>query len=413
MLYGTSGAALVQLCATPAITRLYSPGELGQLALLLSFTQLWISGQLLRFDQAQYLARSKKESLYTAIISLWILAVTLTLNVVCITLLVSFHVFGFGELPINVALFSPIICAGFGIFVIFRAINVKEQYFSLVGQATLVKSIVNNGIKLAGGWLMPSVTPLFVGEALGAWASSARLSRVFRRLYNRVEFTYSRIRYVAILRRNSVFPLVETPSIFIDKAASMFPIPATVSLFGTDEAGILSLAILATSLPTAQISSAIADVFLSEFSTHVRAREFLAARKLFFNTLTKLVMIGIPLAVIYIVLGPMLAGPILGDNFARAGHYVAIIALWHCLAFIISPISRILPVFRQAKLKLIYDVSKLASLLIVYILAERFAFSASQFVLYMTYAYSANYLLYSLIIAWTLLRRTKATTAML
>lgn len=260
---------------------------------------------------------------------------------------------------------------------------------------------------------MPSVTPLFVGEALGAWASSARLSRVFRRLYNRVEFTYSRIRYVAILRRNSVFPLVETPSIFIDKAASMFPIPATVSLFGTDEAGILSLAILATSLPTAQISSAIADVFLSEFSTHVRAREFLAARKLFFNTLTKLVMIGIPLAVIYIVLGPMLAGPILGDNFARAGHYVAIIALWHCLAFIISPISRILPVFRQAKLKLIYDVSKLASLLIVYILAERFAFSASQFVLYMTYAYSANYLLYSLIIAWTLLRRTKATTAML
>ncbi len=396
---GTALAQLIGICSLPLVTRLYTPAEIGTVSLFLSFFGFWVTTIALRYEQALMIATDDAESHVVHRLATILVLVMSTLGVPVLWLLQENNVLEFQLLPVWAPLIALPILLGYGLFMVYRSWALRGGLVSQISQASIVRATLIAGTKLGLGAFGGGVVALFAAELAGALASMHRLMQA-----TKLHFATSKPPTIGYLQMRKAglkyakFPMLDSPSAWLDALAMMLPLPMVASLYGAEAAGWFGLARLVLSLPNAQIGVAVADVFQMSLAEAVRSKDPQRARSVFYMLLKKLGLIGVvPLVVSFAVL-PWAFPIVFGSSWAPAGPVAASLAPWLYAAFVVSPLSRALPVLQAQEWKLFYDVTALGLLVVCYFLATQLALSLLEFCLLVSLAQALGYLVYALVL---------------
>lgn len=396
---GAAVAQLIGVFSLPLVTRLYEPIEIGTVSLFLSFFGFWIVAICLRYEQVLMIATNDEESHIVHRLATILVLLMSMLGMFFLWLLQKNNVLEFQLLPVWAPLFAFPILMGYGLFMVNRSWALRGGLINQISQASIARAAAIAMTKLGAGVFGCGVVGLFAAELAGALSSMLRLIQATKQHFLPSKPQIIRciqMRQVAL--KYSKFPMLDAPSAWIDALAMLLPLPMVASLYGVEAAGWFGLARLVLTIPNAQIGSAVADVFQMSLSEAIRNNDRERARNIFFILFKKMGLIGlIPLLFSLVVLPwafPILFGP----SWASAGPVAASLAPWVYAAFVISPLSRALPVLQAQEWKLFYDITALGLMALCYFFADSRALNLLEFCLLVSFAQVLGYLIYALVL---------------
>jgi O-antigen/teichoic acid export membrane protein len=396
---GTVIAQLIGICALPFLTRLYTPSEIGCLSLFLSFFGFWVTSIALRYENALMIAKDNAESYILYCLVRRIIFFMSLIGVPVLYILQQTDVFKLQVLPFWAPLTVFVLSLGYGLFTVNKAWALRAGLVVKISQATITRASTIAGTKLGLGMIGCGIFGLFVAEMAGAITSTWKLEKSTKEhiaASRPHSIKYSQFWKTAFKYKK--FPLIETPSAWIDALAMLLPLPMVASLYGAEAAGWFGMARMVLSLPNAQIGVAVGNAFQMELAKSLREKEKQQARTLFYLLFKKLSLIGlIPLFVTIAVL-PWAFPIIFGESWESAGLIAPILAPWIYVAFVISPLSIALPMLQAQEWKVIYDSIAFGLLMATYLVADKLKLSFYEYCSLMTFAQTIGYIIYALLL---------------
>ena len=396
---GTALAQLIGICSLPFITRLYTPAEIGIVSLFLSFFGFWVTTIALRYEQALIITTDDAEShVVHRLASILVILMSL-MGLPALWSIQQYNILDFQLLPVWTPFIALPIFLGYGLFVVYRSWALRGGLISQISQASMARAGAMAGTKIGLGVLGGGVVALFLAELVSALFSLHKLMLATKLHYAKSKpLSISFVDLAGTGKKYIKFPLLDTPSAWIDALALMLPLPIVVTLYGAEAGGWFGMARMILSLPNAQIGNAVADIFQISLAEAVRDKDPKRARQVFYMIFKKLSLFGlVPLAVSITFL-PWAFPIVFGQSWALAGPIAACLAPWLYAAFIVSPLSRALPVLQAQEWKLIYDISALGLLGVCYLLATYFGLTLMNFCLLLSVANALAYLVYAAIL---------------
>lgn len=383
----------------PVVTRLYTPAQIGVASLFLSFFGFWAATLSLRYEHAILIAQDDSESHVVHRLGLILTFVMSGLALPVLYWLCDANWLGFGLLPQWVPYASVPILAGYGIFRLYRSWALR---------AGLVKEITWAGITRAGagsiaqvlfGFFSAGVPGLFAAQFASSGAAIVRLASAVGNHFRPSKppkIGVGELR--AVMRRYAKFPVLETPSTWIDQLGILLPVPMIASLHGAAAAGWFGLARMVVGIPNSQVGSAIADVFQMEIASAVVANDVGRVRSLFFRLARRLALAGVLPFAFLSVSSIWLVPWAFGEGWRNAGVAAALIAPWLYVALIVSPLSRLLSVLQAQELKLVYDIMSVLLVAVAFFIAKAGRYSFAETVLAIAVAQIAGYFVYAVVL---------------
>ncbi|MEB2348873.1 MAG: lipopolysaccharide biosynthesis protein [Comamonadaceae bacterium] len=368
---GTAAGQIITVCAMPVVTRLYTPEQMGIIALFLSFFFWWASTLSLRYENALLIAEDDEESHYLYEFILVLVAITSAIGLPLLWAFKTYHVFGFDMVPD----WSPILMVpmlfGYGAFMATRAWALRAGLISELTRATIVRAGVNSGVKIALGAASWGVLGLFVAELVGSYASLFRLKRATSQYFSSSKpRRTSWIHVKRIIFKYHKFPVFEVPATWLDALTLVLPVPMIVALYGPVEAGWFGLARMIVGAPNAQIGAAAADVFQMELAGAVQSGDRQRARHLFYSVIKKMAVFGLLPLIAIVLIAPWAMQPIFGENWKQSGNVAAVIAPWFYATLVVISLSRALSVLQKQEYKLIADGVSLVMMVVAFIVGR-------------------------------------------
>lgn len=395
----TAMAHLIVISAMPLVTRLYTPAQIGIASLFLSFFGFWSSTLSLRYEYALLIAANDEESHIVHRLASFLVIVMSLLGIPVLWMLQYFNVLEFELLPAWVPLFAFPVLVGQGLFMVYRSWALRGGLVQYITQASIARAAANAGTKLGLGFFGGSIIGLLAAELAGACVSMLKLMRATQQHF--AESMPKHIGFSQMVltgKKFRKFPLLETPSAWMDSLALALPLPLVASLYGAEAAGWFGVARMVVSVPNAQIGSAVADVFQMELAKAVLEDDGQRARSLFYSLLKKMALLGlIPLLGVTLVL-PWMFPYIFGQQWEQAGAIGAALAPWLYAAFIISPLSRALSVLQAQEWKLVYDISAVSLMLGCFYIAKNLNLDLIEFCLFLSVAKMIGYAIYAVVL---------------
>lgn len=356
---GTAIAQALPILFTPVISRLFSPGEFGVLGLFTAFISMTAGAAGLSFPLAIVSNIPRQTSARLVGLSLLVtLPVTMVL-VVVLAIAMRFGILGFHELPTISLLWAWIVLVSVGVFSAFRYWQLREQQYRRISTAVVAQSIgltiaqlVTGALSLGGVGLISSEV---VRRTTGVWT----LARASWRDVLAAAGPTSKRDYWAVAREFKKFPLLSTPSSFINSLALALPAPLFVSAYDLSQAGQFSMSYRVLALPVSLIGAAVADVFHGQLS-RTAGKDRAGILRLFLRVTAGLFALGIIPSLIIVFWGSELFSVVLGSQWKLAGDIAAGIMPWVLFSFVVGPLSRAVLVFRGQEFKLVYDLAALA-----------------------------------------------------
>jgi lipopolysaccharide exporter len=155
------------------------------------------------------------------------------------------------------------------------------------------------------------------------------------------------------LRRYHRFPIFDTWSALIGTLAWQLPTLLLSSFFSSTVVGYYALSMMVLQLPMNLIGSSIAQAF---FPRGAKAKLDGHLSSLVENTVTRLgAIVLFPLLVLALI-GKEIFTVVFGLNWAEAGVYSQILAVWIFFVFLASPISTLFSILEQQKISLIINI---------------------------------------------------------
>ena len=355
---GTAGSQLLVVLAAPLLTRLYTPEDFGVLAVYASLLGLIAVIASLRYELAIPLPEDAAEAANVAALSLILIGVnTLLAGVLTIFLRQPISsALGVPQLAPYLWLLPLGVLTG-GVYNVFNYWAVRTKRFGTIAGTRIAQSLATLFIQLAtfklGG------IALLVGQVAGQSAGTVRLGRAAFAGGGFSTVSWTGIKQAA--RRYQRFPLFSTWEGLANTAGLQLPPLLFAMLFGSAAAGLYSLANRVLSLPLSLIGNAIGQVF---FSNAAEARRNGQLGPLVAQLHSRLAHIGLPPAVIIMLIGADLFEFVFGAQWRQAGEFAQWMAPWLYLVFVSSPLSTLFAVTEKLKQGLAFQVILLAARLV-------------------------------------------------
>jgi O-antigen/teichoic acid export membrane protein len=351
------GQALV-VAATPLITRIYSPTDMGLMSIVVGFMNIAGIISTLRFELAIVSARDQAEALALLRISLMFVAFTAVIQGGALVLLIALNLLSYGTLTMWCVPLVVLALVGSGTFLTLRYYFVWRGDFS-----GIARGLVSQGVGracfppllgvLGTGWL-----GLITGEAFARALGIAGLMRRLREDLRTTERTALHAPLWPTMKAYRQFPAIVLPSSILDAASSALPFPIVAALFGTRAAGLFFLAYQLSGLPGTLISASVADVFHNQFADAYRS-DIRRVPALLRHGFSMLALVGIAVYLPTAVLSPFVLGPVLGGDWSDIGLLVAVMTPLAFASLVVGPASRLIIVVNRSDLKLFADTARL------------------------------------------------------
>ena len=391
---GTALAQLITAGTAPIVTRLYSPDQIGLLAVFMAFFGLWSSILAWRYESALLIATDRNE-----LRALFQLAATLTVIMSVMSApilygLMSLGFFGFHLLPGWCAVAAVPIHIGYGFFMLYRACALRAGIVRQISKAAVTRSAFSAVSRVLLGLAGVGAAGLFAAEIASAWAAMGALRGAVRERYGVLWSVPGFTTVSGTARRYAKFGKYEMPSVVINQLALVIPVPLIAAFYGAAAAGWFGLARILVALPNAQVGRAVSDVFQMELSQSVKLGDRAAARRLFYRLLRRLSLLGLLPMTIAMTCSPTLVPFVFGREWAPMGIIAALIAPWIYATLVVSSLSRVLSVLQRQEYKLIYDVSALSLICAAFGAADRWSLGLMATVSAVSAVGVVSYLIY-------------------
>jgi O-antigen/teichoic acid export membrane protein len=352
------GQGLVVL-ATPLITRLYTPEDMGALTVYMSILAILLVAVCLRYELAIPLPKEDKTAANLLAVSL--LAVVLTSVLAAILLAVlGGSIVRWINTP-NLAGYLwllPVGMLGGGIYKALSYWALRRKAFSRIAGTRLNQSAGQVLVQLVLGFMRIRPLGLLVGQVVGQVAGSSTLGNMAWRQDKPSLKGVSPAGVASAASRYRRFPLLSSGSSLLNSGALQLPALLLAALYGPQVAGWFGLTQRLIRAPMTLVGDAVAQVYLAEAAVLAQTDQK-AVQKLFFKTALRLLLVGgIPLALIGVV-GPWLFPIVFGKGWSEAGVYVQILAAMFVFQFVVSPISQTLNILERQDLQLAWDSGRL------------------------------------------------------
>jgi O-antigen/teichoic acid export membrane protein len=350
---GTAVGQAAVVLASPVISRLYAPTEIGAFGLVLSFVGFASVFVGLRLELAIIDADTDDEA--DNLLRLALLAcVPLSAIAAALALVLrAQNWLAFGRLPplISIAIF--VLLAVTGTFTALRFWHVRQRGFADIGAAVAGQGIGRAALPAAFG-LIPGigVFGLIAGELGGRMLGIWRLGRGAWPRLVAAHAARAAEHLGRALWRQRRFPLMLLPSSGLDAIAAALPLPLVAQLFGLQVAGEFALVLRIASAPAALLATSVADVFHARLSARHAGDD---ARAMITSTARLLLAVSLTIYVPAAILSPWLFGIVFGARWAHAGWVMSALAPLLAASLVVSPLSRALVFASRLDLKLVGD----------------------------------------------------------
>jgi len=394
---GTGVAQVLSVVAAPIITRLYLPSEYGQYAVATSFLSVFVSVTCLRYEFAIPLPKDDVTAANVLALSALLNAVFSVLVAIVLIVFGSniLTVFGAGAMTPYIVLLA---LAQFGGGLTSALVNwaVRTKDFSSIAIANLYQGIGGNVTPVALGLLGTGVIGLVIGAVAGNLASVPRLVRATWRANAAALRQVTWRGMAAVADRYRRFPIFSSGSALLGSVGLRAPLLLLIAFFGTTAGGQYALAERLCYLPVTLVAGAVGQVYIAESARLARDRPE-GLGELFRRTTLSLAKIAIGPAILIAIAAPLFAGLVLGDRWATAGQYVAILVPMFYVAFIATATGDILYVLEQQRLHLLREILRLSFLAGSIVVAYAVGLQPVAAVALLSASGSLAYVLYALI----------------
>lgn len=334
---GTILAQVVSYLATPFITRLFTPDEIGELGVFLRITAFITAIATARYELTLPLPKNKNHAF-----QLFYLSLRITLITLAVSLVLGIGYWIWSDFDINVIWYVLFIVST-SFFMIFRNIGtnwaIRNKSFKHISISGILGSIFTNGIKIISGLLNFSVIGLIIAHVAGAAMSVVVFIREFLQNRKMEGFQRSGAKMKVLSREYKDFPSVNLPHILIDNGRELLIAFFVVEFFDQAIFGAYDHSFRMLKLPLVLVGASMGQVFFNRCSTAF------SEQKVIYPLLrrTTLILAGlslVPFSIIFFF-GQEIFVFVFGDKWAYSGHISEIIAPWLMVNFIASPISTI------------------------------------------------------------------------
>lgn len=354
---GAAGGQALLILSAPVLTRLYSPAELGSLAIFGAGLSLLLVVASLRYELAIPIARQERTALSVLGLSLALCVASAVLVAVLLSSGggVLARWLGVGGLTWTRWLLPlGLLAAGINQALTYWAI--RERRYVVIARTRVSQAGAQVVTQLIGGLLGGGVAALLIGDVLGRSAGTVSLGRGVGTAKGWK--TVSRSRIAAVAKRYGKFPLLLGPAALINTAGLQLPAILLGAYYGASTAGLYALANRLIATPMKMIGEGIGQVFLAE-AARIGRNDPVRLRRLYERTLVKLLAIGGVAIGLVALVGPHAFRLVFGREWASAGSYTQVLAIAYVGQFAVAPLSQTLNILERQDLQLTWDVIRL------------------------------------------------------
>jgi O-antigen/teichoic acid export membrane protein len=359
----------VMVLTLPLLTRLYTPDDLGEFALFITFVNVATVGGSLLYESGIISAENEQDAAYLTILSIVIAILITPLMVAIFATLINFNFLGFGSLSSADILWMPVVFLTTVLFQPLRYWLIRNSLFGLISKITVTQNVVKSLVQIGLGLVSIGWLGLLIGDFIGRGFGLGRMFRRSREHLTQLILPFSLKKIFLVGYRYSEFPIYSLPSSLLDILSISLVVPMITQMYGITSGGYFLLAQRTLAIPTTLISNSVADAFHNQIALYA-CNQPLKVKSFFLETAKTLTLIGLIPSLGLALLSPYLFSSIFGTAWEQSGWLVTIVAPWSLAGLIVSPLSRLVFVFGGQKWKLFYDII----VMILVILSFSFAY---------------------------------------
>ncbi|MBI2389034.1 MAG: oligosaccharide flippase family protein [Deltaproteobacteria bacterium] len=338
---GTVAAQALLIGAVPILSRIFAPSAFGLFAvysMLMSLCAYVVSG---RYELAVVIPQDDADaaSLVRIAMRLGALGAMVLFAVALVARRPLATILGQSEL-------SPwllLLPASVWFTVATQTLNLwfaRIEQFRAISTNRILVALSTTVASLAFGWLgwrsAGLLLGLVLGQAIGVAAYAAAAAVSMRERGLRSDSARMRL----LMRRYSDFPRYSVVADAIGFAGGMMPVLLMGPTFGGVAVGHYSLTQRMLGAPSGLVGNAFAEVFRQRASRELA--ESGNCRETWKQTARELLIVGVPLFLIVVLIGPGLAPRLLGSKWAGVGPFVSSLGVLYAISFVASPLGRTL-----------------------------------------------------------------------
>ena len=340
---GTAIAQGIGVLALPLITRLYTPEDFSVLAVFSSIVAIVSVAACLRLEIAIPLPEKDEDAANLLALALFFCTVVSVAAYIAIWFF-SLEIVNLLSQP-KIESYLWTIPLGVWLTSSYAAIQLwatRKKRFLAIAKTRMVQTLGSVGLQLSLGLIFGiGALGLLLGQLIYCGAGSLGLLRSGwqneKELIKKIGLQSMK----TILAKYRDFPKYSTFEGLANCAATDVPILIISSFVAGPEAGFLFLAMKVMIIPLGLIGRSISNVYFSHAAEKQRQGEL---KNFTLNVIDGLFKSGVGPLIFIGMLAPVVASPIFGNQWQRAGEVIAMLTPWFILNYISSPISMALHV---------------------------------------------------------------------
>jgi O-antigen/teichoic acid export membrane protein len=345
LLKGSVLAQFIPLIISPIITRLYSPRELGVLALFSSLSVILGSIVNGRYEQALVLVKSEDEARHLTILSLLISFVMSLLFLIVFILFKPFLLEFFNEPDLGYWIYCiPLVVFSIGVYNTLNYYELRKKNFNSISKSEVYRSASFSSIQLSLPYLKSGLFGLIIGKIISSLVAPFYLWKTSRFEVGKVNFSM----LFLLAKRYIDFPKFTNFSILLNYLSINAINLLIPSLYSTTLLGLYSLMYKVLAAPFAFLGNSINQVFLEDAvrQKNDTGQAFdLTKRMVLQLSLVSFLFFGLA----YFIVEDLFAF-IFGEEWKMSGVYAKYLIPFFMFKFIASPLTSIHTAFEKQKL---------------------------------------------------------------
>ncbi len=339
LMSGTVFAQGIAVLLYPALSRIYSPSEFGEITLYMSIASAFAIIATARYERAIVIASNEQEAIALLKISHRVSIGIVLLNLILVIGFILFfqhHIYMTSSFKTWLFI-MPVFTLLYGSSQAITHWFIRKKYFHEMAVSKIINSLGINGGMLILGLAGLGLLGLYVANLAGLFAIALYLIFIF---YKR-DYTlfHQKLELKTVAKKYSDFPKTNSLQALIE----MFQMNGVVYLLGIFFSsmcvGLYSFSMKVLMAPMWIIGTSLSQVFYQKASEEYSQTHNL--RPLFKKTLRNISLIALPIFAIIMIGGPAIFSFVFGKEWYEAGVYAQILAPWIFLDFIKAPLSQI------------------------------------------------------------------------
>lgn len=394
---GTAFAQIIGFVASPLLTRIYSPHQLGVYTLVLTLVNLIAPVACGKYEIGIVIANDEEEERALIKGSLIILLVITAVLSIVMILLYNFRrdIFGSAGAYYFLAIPSIILLAFINLL---NSVNNRRGEYKIITSFQIVRTSVLSIVQVVVGAVGGGMFGLLGGQILSNLSGIIRQVKSTRLDY-KVVIKTENAKVRSVLKKYIMNPLYSVPTVFVN-VFSYSSINFCISaLYSSSDLGYYSLSYRVLTLPIELIAQNISRVYFQRASEEYRLNNnCLQAYK---STFISVLGLGIMVGVIGWFFSESLFEFVFGAGWGKAGLFVKYMMPLMVVRVIAVSTGATLIIFKKQHIDLLIQCILFILTIIMYVIASKTNIRIELFIIYLSSAQVLVYV-FSLLYSYTL-----------